>query len=278
WRIEGLNGLAMGSIGWCHDPYTTPSTIQYATKGQPGFEAPVWPESWFPDAFIGTMAELLIALEKGTQPTISGRDNLKTMALVDAAYLSAKEHRAVMIDQVARESHSANQAAPAEKTTPWWKLKFPIFNQTTPLNFTRRATQVLALARKEADRFRHNFVGTEHLILGMIKLGQGTSIQVLNALGADLETVRKEVEKRIGSGVDEMEGQAIPYTPRVKKVLALAAREAKILNHTYVGTEHILLGLLREGGGIAASVLKSLGINLEQTRAEVLKGLDSNEG
>jgi predicted dehydrogenase len=95
WRIEGLNGLAIGDIGWCKDPYTTPSTIRYASKGRNHFECPVWPESWFPDAFIGPMADLLISLEKGTQPLLGGRDNLKTMALVEAAYKSASEGRSV---------------------------------------------------------------------------------------------------------------------------------------------------------------------------------------
>jgi len=95
WRIEGQEGLAIGDIGWCKDPYTTPSTIRYARKGQEHFEAPVWPESWFPDAFIGTMAQLLIALETKTEPAISGRDNLKTMALVEAAHKSVSESRSV---------------------------------------------------------------------------------------------------------------------------------------------------------------------------------------
>jgi predicted dehydrogenase len=97
WRIEGLEGLAVGNIGWCKDPYTTPSTIQYAHKGDANFHRPSWTESWFPDAFIGTMADLLLALETGRAPQISGRDNLHTMALVDAAYQSAKEHRAIPI-------------------------------------------------------------------------------------------------------------------------------------------------------------------------------------
>ena len=100
WRIEGLNGLAIGDIGWCHDPYTTPSTIRYATKGDENFHTPTWEESWFPDAFIGTMAQLLIAIERGEEPEIGGRDNLNTMALVDAAYLSAAEHRAVSPDEI----------------------------------------------------------------------------------------------------------------------------------------------------------------------------------
>jgi ATP-dependent Clp protease ATP-binding subunit ClpC len=143
-------------------------------------------------------------------------------------------------------------------------------------NFTPRAQQVLALARKEADRFNHNFVGTEHLLLGLIKLGQGVAVNVLQKMGLDLETVRMEVEKQVGTGPDQKMIGNIPYTPRVKKVLALAAKEAKALNHTYVGTEHILLGLLREGDGVAARVLKNLDVDIEQTRQEILKELDPN--
>src|SRR6516164_3035415 len=143
-------------------------------------------------------------------------------------------------------------------------------------NFTPRAQQVLALARKEADRFNHNFVGTEHLLLGLIKLGQGVAVNVLQKLGLDLETVRMEVEKQVGTGPDQKMIGNIPYTPRVKKVLALAGKEAKALNHTYVGTEHILLGLLREGDGVAARVLKNLDVDIEQTRQEILKELDPN--
>jgi ATP-dependent Clp protease ATP-binding subunit ClpC len=141
-------------------------------------------------------------------------------------------------------------------------------------NFTPRAQQVLALARKEADRFNHNFVGTEHLLLGLIKLGQGVAVNVLQKLGLDLDTVRLEVEKQVGTGPDSKMIGSLPYTPRVKKVLALAAKEAKNLNHTYVGTEHILLGLLREGDGVAARVLKNLDVDIEQTRQEILKELD----
>ncbi len=89
WRIEGTNGVAIGDIGWCKDPFTSPSTIRFANRGDKTFHEPKWSESWFPDAFIGTMAQLLIALESGTEPAISGRDNLKTMQLVDEAYASA---------------------------------------------------------------------------------------------------------------------------------------------------------------------------------------------
>ena len=141
-------------------------------------------------------------------------------------------------------------------------------------NFTPRAQQVLALARKEADRFHHNYVGTEHILLGLIKLGQGVAVSVLQKMGLDLDTVRAAVEKQVGTGTETKITGSIPYTPRVKKVLALAGKEAKTLNHSYVGTEHILLGLLREGEGVAARVLRSLEVDIERTRQEILRELD----
>src|SRR6266481_2679312 len=143
-------------------------------------------------------------------------------------------------------------------------------------NFTPRAQQVLALAIKEAERFKHNYVGTEHLLLGLIKLGQGVAVNVLEKMGLDLEIVRKEVEKHVGPPPETKMIGNIPYTPRVKKVLALAGKEAQALHHSYVGTEHILLGLLREGEGVAARVLKSLEVDPARTRNEILKELDPN--
>jgi len=143
-------------------------------------------------------------------------------------------------------------------------------------NFTPRAQQVLALARKEADRFNHNYVGTEHLLLGLIKLGQGVAVSVLERMGLDLDSVRREVEKQVGTGPDQKVSGNIPYTPRVKKVLALANKEAKSLNHSYVGTEHILLGLLREGEGVAARVLQNLEVDIQRTRNEILAEIDPN--
>lgn len=101
WRIEGEEGLAIGDIGWCKDPYTTPSTLRYARRGSNSFEAPAWEESWFPDAFAGTMSQLLVALENGREPEISGRDNLETMMLVDAAYASAEKRQRVGLADVA---------------------------------------------------------------------------------------------------------------------------------------------------------------------------------
>jgi ATP-dependent Clp protease ATP-binding subunit ClpC len=134
----------------------------------------------------------------------------------------------------------------------------------------------LAFARQEAERFNHHYVGTEHLLLGLIKLGQGVAVNVLERMGLDLEGVRMEVEKHVGSHPEAKMVGNIPYTPRVKKVLVLAGKEAKALNHSYVGTEHILLGLLREGEGIAARVLKSLEVDPVRTRNEILKELDPN--
>ena len=141
-------------------------------------------------------------------------------------------------------------------------------------NFTPRAQQVLQLARKEADRFNHGYVGTEHLLLGLIALGQGVAVNVLQRMGIDLESVRMEVEKAVGVGPETKTMGNVPFTPRVKKVLALAGSEARALNHSYVGTEHVLLGLLREGEGVAARVLKNLQVDLEKTRIEIMKELD----
>jgi predicted dehydrogenase len=286
WRIEGLNGLAIGDIGWCKDPFTTPSTIRFASKGQKDFEAPVWSESWFPDAFIGTMAQLLIALENGTEPAISGKDNLRTMALVEAAYLSSVQFRSVGLCEI-KPNFLFAEENPKEKSG-FWNRFFSAPNLMSGTTsgrraavpneneFTPRANQVLALARKEAARFNHNFVGTEHLLLGLIALGQGVAVNVLRNHGLNLDTVRLEVEKQIGTGPDQKIIGNIPYTPRVLKVLTFAAREARALKHTYVGTEHILLGLLREGEGAAARILNGMKLDVAKTRAEVLKELDPN--
>jgi hypothetical protein len=167
----------------------------------------------------------------------------------------------------------------------WFKSFWKALNQPASLhsapevslnNFTPRAERVLALSRMEADRFHHNFVGTEHLLLGLIAVNQGVAVNVLRKLGLDLEIVRREVEQQVGTGPDQKLISNIPYTPRVKKVLALADKERKALNHTYLGTEHILLGLLREGDGVAARVLANLQVNIEETRMEILKELDPN--
>jgi hypothetical protein len=171
-----------------------------------------------------------------------------------------------------------NTPATRDATSPPAKIRpfSPMPAEDAPGNFTPRAQQVLALARREADRFHHNFVGTEHLLLGLVALGQGVAVNVLQRMGLDLETVRTEVEKQVGTGPDRKRIGNIPYTPRVKKVLAMAANEAKALHHTYTGTEHILLGLLREGDGVAGLVLSKFGVEAETTRQEILKELDPN--
>ena len=141
-------------------------------------------------------------------------------------------------------------------------------------NFTPRAQQVLQLARKQADTFNHGYVGTEHILLGLIALGHGVAINALQSVGVDFDSVRLEIEKAAGTGPETKTIGSIPFTPRAKKVLALSANEARNLGHSYVGTEHILLGLLREGEGIAARVLENLGVDLEEIRFEIMKTLD----
>jgi ATP-dependent Clp protease ATP-binding subunit ClpC len=143
-------------------------------------------------------------------------------------------------------------------------------------NFTPRAQQVINLARKEADDFNHPYVGTEHLLLGLIALGEGVAVNVLNRLGISLESVRREVENAVGQGPQTKMVGNVPFTPRSKKVLQLAAAEAQALNHTYIGTEHILLGLLREGEGVAAQVMRNLEVDLDTARREILRELDPN--
>ncbi|MCE9614039.1 MAG: ATP-dependent Clp protease ATP-binding subunit [Lentisphaerae bacterium] len=141
-------------------------------------------------------------------------------------------------------------------------------------NFTPRAQRVVKLAQKEADGFNHPYVGTEHLLLGLIALGEGVAVNVLERMGVSLEKVRLEVERAVGQGPETKTVGNIPFTPRSKKVLQLAMAEAQALNHTYVGTEHILLGLLHEGEGVAAQVLRNLGVDLETARVEVMRELD----
>jgi ATP-dependent Clp protease ATP-binding subunit ClpA len=143
-------------------------------------------------------------------------------------------------------------------------------------NFTPLAQQTLMLARKEADRLHHNFVGTEHLLLGLIRLGQGVATNVFHKMGFDLQAIRAEIEKQVGTGSEQTVSGTVPYTPRVKKVLALAGEEASALNHCYVGTEHLLLGLLREPDGLASHVLHDFGVDTDKTRREILKELDPN--
>ncbi len=141
--------------------------------------------------------------------------------------------------------------------------------------FTERAQKVLALAQEEAIRLSHNNIGTEHILLGLVREGEGIAAKALYALGLGAEKIQKEVENLIGRGQDA--SQTIHYTPRAKKVIELSMDEARKLGHSYVGTEHILLGLIREGEGVAARVLNNLGVSLNKARQQVLQLLGSNE-
>ncbi|HEB60990.1 MAG TPA: ATP-dependent Clp protease ATP-binding subunit [Phycisphaeraceae bacterium] len=147
--------------------------------------------------------------------------------------------------------------------------------------FTDRARKVMALANQEAQRFNHEYIGTEHILLGLVKEGSGVGANVLKNLDVDLRKVRLEVEKLVKSGPDMVTMGKLPQTPRAKKVIEYAIEEARNLNHNYVGTEHLLLGLLREHDGVAAQVLMNLGLKLEEVREEVLNllgaGVDSEE-
>ena len=138
--------------------------------------------------------------------------------------------------------------------------------------FTERARKVLSLAQEEAQRFQHNYIGTEHLLLGLVREGEGVAAKVLGNLGVELNKVRSSVEYIIGRGDRIVLGE-IGLTPRAKKVIELAVDEARRFNHHYIGTEHLLLGLVREGEGIAAGVLESLGVNLEKVRAQTIQVL-----
>ena len=148
--------------------------------------------------------------------------------------------------------------------------------------FTERARRVMALANHEAQRFNHEYIGTEHILLGLLKEGSGVGPNVLKNLDVDLHKVRMEVEKRVKSGPEMVTMGKLPKTPRAKKVLEYAVEEARNLNHNYIGTEHLLLGLLREQDGVAAQVLMNLGLKLDEVREEVLKllgpGMDVDEG
>src|SRR3989337_1632862 len=146
--------------------------------------------------------------------------------------------------------------------------------------FTDRARRVVVLAQEEARLLNHNYIGTEHILLGLIHEGEGVAAKALESLGISLEAVRSQVEEIIGQGGSSPSGH-IPFTPRAKKVLELSLREALQLGHNYIGTEHILLGLIREGEGVAAQVLVKLGADLGRVRQQViplLSGYSSGKG
>src|SRR5215208_3393136 len=143
--------------------------------------------------------------------------------------------------------------------------------------FTERARKVLQLAQEEAQRFNHNYIGTEHLLLGLVREGEGVAAKVLANLGVELNKVRSAVEFIIGRGDRTVTGD-IGLTPRAKKVIELSVDEARKLNHHYIGTEHLLLGLVRNGEGVATGVLEIMGVSLEQIRTQVNRYLRQGPG
>jgi ATP-dependent Clp protease ATP-binding subunit ClpC len=143
--------------------------------------------------------------------------------------------------------------------------------------FTDRARRVVVLAQEEARMLNHNYIGTEHILLGLINEGEGVAAKALESLGISLDAVRQQVEEIIGQGQQAPSGK-IPFTPQAKKVLELSLREALQLKHNYIGTEHILLGLIREGDGVAARVLVKLGADLDRVRQQVIQLLHGYQG
>ena len=143
--------------------------------------------------------------------------------------------------------------------------------------FTDRARRVVVLAQEEARMLNHNYIGTEHILLGLIHEGEGVAAKALESLGISLDAVRDQVQEIIGQGQQSPTGH-IPFTPRAKKVLELSLREGLQLGHNYIGTEHILLGLIREGEGVAAQVLVKLGADLNKVRQQVIQLLSGYQG
>jgi ATP-dependent Clp protease ATP-binding subunit ClpC len=136
--------------------------------------------------------------------------------------------------------------------------------------FTERARQVVVLAQDEARALRHNYIGTEHLLLGLLREEEGIAARVLGELGVTVDEVRAQVGRIVGQGDEEVDTGQIPFTPRAKKVLELALREAQALGHQYIGTEHVLLGLVRENSGVAARILLDFGADAERIRNEII--------
>lgn len=143
-------------------------------------------------------------------------------------------------------------------------------------DFTPRAQKVVELARKESDRLHHDFIGTEHLLIGLLDLGQGVAFNVLKRFGIGVAEIRREVERSLEWGLDQPYDSPQPFTPRLKRVIELAQEERRVLRHTYLGTEHLLLGILKENGGIGARVLRRFGLDPYRLRQEILKELDPN--
>ena len=141
--------------------------------------------------------------------------------------------------------------------------------------FDNRARKVMALARKEAQRFNHHFIGIEHIFLGLLQEGSGVAANVLKILGVEIDKIRREIEKNVQAGPPQVTPGQLPFTPRAKKALELSMEEANELHHNYISTGHILLGLIRENDGVAAQMRLDLNLKLEDVRGEVLDLLGS---
>src|SRR5262245_42669224 len=188
-----------------------------------------------------------------------------------------------------RDGRLRHAPSPRSGSTPSWGTGLPRGeNRRRPTarpggdmfdRFTDRARKVMGLARQEAQRFNHDYIGTEHILLGLVQEGSGVAASVLKNLDIDLKKIRHEVEKLVSTGTTMGAMGQLPFTPRAKKVLELSLEEASNLGHTYIGTEHLLLGLIRENEGIAAQVLRNLKVKLEDVREEVLEllGADPQE-
>src|SRR5258708_2065520 len=177
-----------------------------------------------------------------------------------------------------RPGHPAASSTPNTGDDEWFGLRErPTRGGRVFERFTDRARRVVVLAQEEARLLNHNYIGTEHILLGLIHEGEGVAAKALESLGISLEAVRAQVEEIIGHGGSAPSGH-IPFTPRAKKVLDLSLREALQLGHNYIGTEHILLGLIREGEGVAAQVLVKLGADLSRVRQQVIQLLSGYSG
>lgn len=183
----------------------------------------------------------------------------------------------------ARDESDANLHNTLDQFNQLIRKVIKVQKHTTPADlvgsfdlFTKRARDVLALAQEEARRLQHNYIGTEHLLLGLEREGEGVATQVLSNLGIQVDQIRHAVEAIAGRGGKIVSGE-VPLTPRAKKVIELAVDEARRLNHRFIGTEHLLLGLVREGGGMGADVLVKLGLQLEQVRAETIRVLRQHQ-
>ncbi len=196
---------------------------------------------------------------------------------VNLANLRTSTIQTLSTVRASRTAQAAGEKADAAAQSSASERSSAPMNRNRFDKFTERARKVLSLAQEESQRFQHNYIGTEHLLLGLVREGEGVAAKVLVNLGVDLEKVRTAVESIIGRGDHIVLGE-IGLTPRAKKVIELAVDEARLMNHHYIGTEHLLLGLVREGEGIAAGVLQSLNVKLEAVRQETLKVLGQHNG